>query len=256
MNQIEKELTEIIDEIDQLHKKRKYRLKLRKIVFIICVICSLIPLSFYIILGSSLILLVIAGLYIIALITYPIIIGPKIKEINDQIEILKKRKELYQQSNKIIERRAENLFISHETTLRRYYYLANSKNNLFFIFGLLSIMIGFAIIVFSITLIYLKPEFKLLGEENGNKAFLPILGMISGILSIIAGLIFLRLFSSSLNLLNIFHKEFALVRNLYFANILISKIESKDSREAILADIAKNITSRYSYGNDPSVTKD
>ncbi|MCC0648909.1 TRADD-N-associated membrane domain-containing protein [Clostridioides sp. ZZV15-6598] len=136
-------------------------------------------------------------------------------------------------SNKI-EERAQNQFKQHQKYLNKYYSENIKQIKGVYVLGLITIFVGIFFILGTLTMCYLKPEL------TKNYA-IPIVGVLSGILSNFIGALFIKMYSETVKISTKFHNKLVYSNNLYFSNFLISKIKNENKREDTLCEVAKII---------------
>lgn len=152
----------------------------------------------------------------------------QIEEIQDQIDLLGIEEALYEQ-------RAEKQFKVHQSELKRYYDQSLKQSSLLFFIGVLSLGIGFIIVGVSLYLVYTGPD-------KDNNTVVAILGGVGGILTNFIGVIYLKMYSETIQSSNEFHNRLVSTNHLHYSNFLISKIKNNRLREETLATLALSIS--------------
>ncbi|MGH3669749.1 MAG: hypothetical protein ACRDSH_03805, partial [Pseudonocardiaceae bacterium] len=125
------------------------------------------------------------------------------------------------------EKHAQRLFQLHSEQLRQYYDQALGQRGLVFFAGFGCILGGFAVVAFTfhaLSSIHDVPE----------KIVVAVLGGVGGILANFIAFIYLRMFSETIQSVGNFHDRLVLTHHLHFANVLISKMSSRDKADDAL----------------------
>lgn len=101
--------------------------------------------------------------------------------------------------------------------------------------GLFSICMGSILIILTII-------FSILNKNDINNLIIPIMGIVSGILSSFIGTLFIKMYTKTINTSTKFHDKLIYSNNLHFSNFLIAKINNQNKRENIICEVAKTIT--------------
>ena len=160
-----------------------------------------------------------------------------ITQIENDINRIDEEIELLVISTKSIEQRAEKLFKLHQNELSRYYNENIRQMKGVYNLGLGSIIIGFILILGTII-------FSMYKIESINNYIIPIMGVISGILSSFIGTLFIKMYTETVNASSKFHDKLVDSNNLHFSNFLVSKISNDEKREEALSIIAKAIAEK------------
>jgi hypothetical protein len=139
------------------------------------------------------------------------------------------------------EERAERFFKAHDIGLRKYYDQALNQTKVIFVVGIVCIIIGFGFIGTSFYLLYVKNNIFRNIEE---KILIATLGTISGILTNFVALIYLRIFVETTKSFTSFHQKLVSSNHLYFVNLMLSKIEDKETLNATIKEISQKITEK------------
>jgi hypothetical protein len=151
------------------------------------------------------------------------------RDINFEIELLK-------YTNTVQEKRAEKLLRINQYELKRYYDLNLRQNYWIFYLGVICIILGVVVIGVSL---YLVTYSSRTWEE---KVVMGILGSIGGILTNYVASIYFQMHKAVTQSLTTFYSKLVDNHNLFFANLLISRIENEDKLQEALHDLAISIT--------------
>ncbi|WKA53438.1 TRADD-N-associated membrane domain-containing protein [Planococcus shixiaomingii] len=135
------------------------------------------------------------------------------------------------------EERAEKLFKHHHLELKRYYDENLKQSSWVFIVGIVCIFAGFAIIGFTLYLLY-----ENLSSEIENKIIIASIGAIGAILTNFIAVIFLKMHAETIKSLTQFHHRFVNTHHFYFSTFLIHKIADVAKRDEALIKLAINIS--------------
>ncbi|WP_349763645.1 hypothetical protein [Fusobacterium sp. SYSU M8D902] len=149
------------------------------------------------------------------------LIFDKIKETSDELEYLNIE-------NESDIKKAEKQFKLHQNELQKYYSQNLSHSQKIFYTGIVCIVLGFGIIVFTMWILSTK--------NINNTLELMITGGIGGVLSNFIGVIYLKMYSETLKVLIEFHNKLVYTHNLHFSNYLLAKVENKELKEKILQE--------------------
>lgn len=147
--------------------------------------------------------------------------------INEEIELL-------EISKVSIEQRAEKQLKLHQNELNRYYNENIRQMKGVYNIGIISISMGFIIIILTIIL-------SILNKNKIDNLIIPIMGIVSGLLSSFIGTLFIKMYTETISTSAKFHDKLVYSNNLYFSNFLIAKVSDKNKREDITCEIAKLI---------------
>ena len=147
--------------------------------------------------------------------------------INEEIELL-------EISNVSLEQRAEKQLKLHQNELNRYYNENIRQMKGVYNIGIISISMGFIIIILTIIL-------SILNKDKIDNLIIPIMGIVSGLLSSFIGTLFIKMYTETISTSAKFHDKLVYSNNLYFSNFLIAKVSNKNKREDITCEIAKTI---------------
>lgn len=154
----------------------------------------------------------------------------EIKEVSDELDYLNSE-------NHSEEIKAEKQFRMYQNELQKYYSQNLSHSQNIFYTGIISIIIGFGIIVY--TLWYLTYN-----ETVNNSTQLMLTGGIGGILSNFIGVIYLKMYSETLKVLTAFHNKLVYTQNLHFSNCLLAKIKDRKLKEKVLEEAILEIVKK------------
>lgn len=157
----------------------------------------------------------------------------KIQDIENELDLLSI-------SEASIEQRAEKLFKLHQFELKKYYDQTLRQSSWIFVGGFACIVIGFTIIGITFYLVFSNSSSKELSE----KIILASLGAIGAILSNFIAIIYIKMYSNTVNSLTEFHNRLVMTHHLHFVNFVISKIKDQTLREKTIAEIATNIAKK------------
>lgn len=182
--------------------------------------------------------LIIMGLYM--LITYFYINMKRNNRLiyieNDLIKI-EEEIELLEISTTSLEQRAEKQFKLHQKELNRYYNENIRQMKGVYNIGVVSIAIGFMLIVGTIIS-------SLANKDSVNNYIIPIMGVVSGILTSFIGALFIKMYTETVNTSVKFHDKLVYSNNLHFSNFLISKISNQEKREEAIFEVSKTIAEK------------
>jgi hypothetical protein len=163
------------------------------------------------------------------------------RDIERQIGTLENEIELRKGQVSEQESRAERLFRLHQLELDKYYQQTLEHSSWIFLVGMVCLLAGFAVIGLSLYLLVDAVN----GRQAWDKAIVGVLGSISGILSSYIASIYLRMYAQTAQSLTVFHNRLTLANRAHYGNFLAAKIEDKDRREQVLADMAMTLASQF-----------
>jgi hypothetical protein len=135
------------------------------------------------------------------------------------------------------EPRAQKLFQAHSSEIKRYYDQAlRQAKNVYFV-GVFSIGLGVAVIAATFILILNDSA-----SSSDQQWIIGALGAIGAVLANFIAVIYLRMFSDSIQALTGFHGRLVLTHHLHFGNFLVAKIEDDDLRDKTLAEMADAVS--------------
>jgi len=162
------------------------------------------------------------------------------REIEMEIRDIENELDLLSISEDSIEQRAEKQFKLHQLELKKYYDQTLRHSSLIFFVGLICLILGFAIIGFTLYLVFSSSVAIGISE----KIILATLGGIRAILSNFIGIIYIKMYSETIKSLTEFHNRLVLTHYLHFGNFLIGKITDQNLREKTLAEIASKLANQ------------
>lgn len=156
----------------------------------------------------------------------------RMKIVRDDITQTEVAIDMLQFAGNDYERRAENLIRVNEIELRRYYDINSGQAGRIFWVGVLCIAAGFLIV--SVTLWFL------LGRDVPEKAVWPaaIVGTICALLPNFVGAIYMKLHGETASALTTFHGRLVDSHRLFLANLIASRLENSQDRDATLKELA------------------
>lgn len=134
------------------------------------------------------------------------------------------------------ETRAEKILRINNLQLQRYYDLNLNQNIWVFGLGIVCILLGLAVIAFTIYLV--------LNVASGldSKIITAVVGSIGSLLSSYIAAIYLKMHASATAHLGSFHSRLVETHQLLLGNLLASRIEDDNQRWKTLSDLALNMT--------------
>lgn len=178
-------------------------------------------------------------LFILTLINSTQIYEDEIKNVENEIEMFE-----YEDSS--IEQRAEKQFKVHQYDLKRYYDQSLRHSSWIFVVGIVSLIVGFAIIGYSL---YMVNN----GDNEKSNIVIASLGGVAGLLTNFIGVIYLKMYSETVKSSTEFHNRLVFTHHLHFGNVLLSKIENKELREHTLSQMALSLV-KFEQDNDSKET--
>lgn len=165
----------------------------------------------------------------------------RIQQLNEEIDLLGIGKES-------LELRAEKQFKIHQNELKRYYDQSLKQNSWIFYTGIANLFVGFIIIGVTI--------FLVANSDSSKGLIVGILGGIAGILTNFIALIYLKMYSGTVNSLGEFHNRLVYTNHLHYSNLLVSKIYDEELRSETWAKLALSIAEReWTVVNDKEDNK-
>ena len=152
-------------------------------------------------------------------------IEEKIRDLQNEVDLLEVEDVSETQS-------AYKLFKIQEADVKRYYNQALSHARFIFWIGLMIVVFGLAIIVFTGIQVAYRPHSDL------EKIALASVGGVTGILVNFIGLVFIRMFGSTIRSLRDFHGRLIATHHLLFGNIIAARISNKHLRDEAWALMA------------------
>jgi len=160
--------------------------------------------------------------------------NPEEFELRERLINIDEELELLDYDDMEYEKRAEKQFKQHQKELKRYYDINIEQLKLVFPLGIITMLLGFAIIFMTI---YLCKEML---------SSIPIIiGCISGLLVDLIGAIFIKMYVETVKTSTEFHKKLIGSNNNLFANVLITKINDEKLKNETFAETAKIIANIY-----------
>jgi len=136
--------------------------------------------------------------------------------------------------------RAEKILLINNYQLRRYYDLNLNQNIWVFGLGIFCIVLGIAVIAFTIYL-----ELKII-KEFDTKIIIGAVGSIGSFMTNYIAAIYLKMHAAATGNLGTFHTRLVETHQFLFGNLLASRIEDDKIRWETLSQIALNISKQKS----------
>jgi hypothetical protein len=136
-----------------------------------------------------------------------------------------------------VESRAQKLFQSHSFELKRYYDQALQQGRTIYFVGFACLFLGFSIIGGSLWLVVESSD-----SGMSEQIIIGSLGAIGGILANYIAVVYLRMFSETIQATTGFHQRLVMTHHLHFGNFLVAKISDDDLREDALAAMAEGLS--------------
>ena len=137
------------------------------------------------------------------------------------------------------ERRAENLIRVNEIELRRYYDINSSQAGRIFWVGVSCIVAGFAIVCTTLWFLVVK------GVSDPAVWPTAVVGTICALLPNFVGAVYMKLHGDVASALTTFHGRLVDSHRLFLANLIASRLENSQDRDATLKELALRMV-----GND------
>jgi Cyanobacterial TRADD-N associated 2-Transmembrane domain len=190
-------------------------------------------------------LLLYAGLIVIAALVANRMTGSRIAELDDDIREAGNELDLRRIETDQGEARAQKLFQSHAFEIKRYYDQALRQGRSIYYVGIVCIGLGFAVIAGAFALVSSADSKDLSGQ-----IIVGALGAIGAILANFIAVVYLRMFSETVQALTSFHQRLVITHHLHFGNFLASKIKDKKTRETALAEMSMGLSlaSKFDLG--------
>jgi hypothetical protein len=133
--------------------------------------------------------------------------------------------------------RAEKLFLSHGSDLKRYYDQALGQAKNVYYVGVASLLLGVVVVLGTLVLIAT-------GVTSGTRQQIVVgaLGVVTALLSNYIAVVYLRMFSDTVSAMTGFHSRLVSTHHLHFANLLTTKIEDPHLRDAAFAEMAAGLS--------------
>lgn len=154
----------------------------------------------------------------------------KIKETSDELDYAN-----IEDESDIL--KAEKQFKLHQNELQKYYTQNLSHSHKIFVTGIICIMLGFGIIVYTLNVLSTQ-------QNINNGMELMLTGGIGGVLLNFIGVVYLKMYSETLRVLTEFHNKLVYTHNLHFSNYLLAKVETKEMKEKILHEAILKIVTK------------
>jgi hypothetical protein len=135
--------------------------------------------------------------------------------------------------------RAEKLLKNHRYELQRYAAQTLQQNRWIFAVGLLCLGAGFTAIVVTFYLIRSSG-----GANFQEKVLIAAIGAVGSILANFVGAVYLRMFSEITKAATGVHGKLVAAHNLYFADLLCSRITEPKIRQETYAAMAKSLSGK------------
>ncbi|HET6709810.1 TRADD-N-associated membrane domain-containing protein [Amycolatopsis sp.] len=181
----------------------------------------------------ALLILVYAGLFLAS----GVWMRTEANSLFKDIEAIRAQQDLDEMlEGKELERRAMKLFQVHSQQLKRYYDQALRQRGFIFFTGIFCIAAGFSVIAMAFVLLKSATP-----ASSLEKILVASLGAIGGILGNFIAVVYLRMFSKTVESIGTFHDRLVATHHLHFANFLVSKVTDGPGRDAafqLVAEIA------------------
>jgi hypothetical protein len=155
-------------------------------------------------------------------------------EVTRRIEDLRDQQDLAELVAEDRERRAQKLFQVHSRQLKRYYDQALRHRGVIFVSGLLCILGGFAVVGAAFVVIAHA-------DDTTEQIVAAALGAVGGVLANFIAVIYLRMFSQTVDSIGAFHDRLVVTHHLHFANFLLAKVGDAGMRDEALATVSTTI---------------
>jgi hypothetical protein len=186
------------------------------------------------------------GLYGLMFLAGSITLRQRIRTYSEEITDLSNELDLLDLTDDTREYRATKLLQVNQFDLRRYYDQILRQGSQIFYVGLLCILIGFAVVGAAFWLVQSTHL-----SDLSEKIVVASLGVISGVLANFIAVIYLKMFSQTIESVGTFHQRLALRDRLNFGNILAAKIESEPTRDKTLREMAIRLAEAREPDGDP-----
>ena len=141
--------------------------------------------------------------------------GSRINDLDADSREIANELDLRMIGTKDIESRAQKLFQSHSHELKRYYDQALQHGRTIFFVGLACLLLGFVVIGASLWLVVERG-----GSGSSQDFILGGLGAVAGILANFIAIVYLRMFSDTVQATTGFHQRLVMTHHLHFGNFL------------------------------------
>lgn len=179
------------------------------------------------------------GVYAFAFVYGAVWARTRMKILRDDVSQTEVAIDMLQFAGNDYERRAENLIRVNEFELRRYYDINSGQAGRIFWVGVSCIAAGFLIVAATL--------WVLLWRDVPEKAIWPaaIVGTICALLPNFVGAIYMKLHGETASALTTFHGRLVDSHRLFLANLIASRLENSQDRDATLKELALRMV-----GND------
>jgi hypothetical protein len=142
------------------------------------------------------------------------------------------------------EQKAQKLLQIQQFELKRYYDQTLRQSNGIFYVGVLTMILGFSVIAWS--MYFVSHNFitsqggdgTALQKWTGESVIVAVLGAIGGILTNFVGAMYIKMFSEIVQAVTKSHASLVATSHLHLANVLAANIRADELRERTLADLA------------------
>ena len=164
----------------------------------------------------------------------------KIRRVEEEIQDLEFKIELWRYKATLQESRAEKLLQINDVQLRRYYNLNLNQNTRIFYLGIFCILIG--ILIIFVTLFLLLE----VASETETKIVAGAVGAVGSLLVNYVAAIYLKIYAEASSNLSSFHSRLVETNQMWLANLLASRIEHKAERWKTISKLAINVGTKKS----------
>jgi hypothetical protein len=161
----------------------------------------------------------------------------RIRQLEEDISSRRLEAELQGASGLTSERRAEKLLHINQAQLRRYYDQNLNQSFWVFLVGVLALGSGIGIIGLSLYLVIQMPP-----TELSSQIVVAAIGALGSILTNYVAAIYLKMHASTTATLTSFHARLVATHELFFANLLASRVLPDDKQADVIARMAFAIT--------------
>jgi hypothetical protein len=225
-----KQLEERRKEVKEQHSRAERRSSTYVVLGVICLVFTPIIVALF---PTIRLLGLYPGFYGLMLLGAGVAMRQRVRLYSEQITDLSNELDLLDLADDKREFRATKLLQVNQVDLRRYYDQTLRQGNQIFYVGLLCILIGFTVVGAAFWLVQ-GDELK----DLSDKIVVATLGAVSGILANFIAVIYLKMFTKTIESVGTFHERLALRDRLNFGNILAAKIGSDTARDATLHEMA------------------
>lgn len=231
------------ERLDDLRKKKKNIEIFTNVLNIISIILSIIALLLFLFLKFKYGIFFFAASFVI----FNVRFLDEIKYSDSKINEIENEIELSDINASSIEKRAERLFRSHHIELGQYYNEILKQSKTIFKWGIVCIVLGMTLIVLSVLIVGFSSKINL---EIKQSQIIAIISGIGGLFSNIVAGFYMNMYNKTMKSLDSFHNRFVGTHHLHFGNLLLSKIEDKETREKAYASIFKDMVISMDKTND------